>query len=118
MKNLLKMTMHTLVVACLLSTAMSGATAQQHANNKDRIATDANEAGRASDDPNAAKPDELSVEEKLRRMEELIERQQQDIKELRSLIERIAAKDANVAPTSKFVANTEAIRPGDAAEKT
>ena len=98
---------------------MSGAAAQQHANNKDRVATEADEsanARRALDEPNAAKPDELSVEEKLRRMEELIERQQQDIKELRALIERIAAKDANVAPAPMFAANTETV--AATAEKT
>lgn len=102
MKNFWKLTMRALLVACLTSIAMANATAQRHANDKDRTATDTNEsanARRTLDDPNATKPNDLSVDEKLRRMEELIERQQQDIKELRSLIEKLSTKDASVAPT-------------------
>jgi len=98
MKNFLQLTMQTLFVACLISITAVGAAAQRNANS------------RALDDANAAKPDDLSVDEKLRRMEELIERQQQDIKQLRSLVEKLAAKDASVAPTPTIAANTESAR--------
>lgn len=88
MKSLMKPTMSALFVVCLASTFLTEAIAQQQVNNRDALAVDNKTA-------NATKSEELRVGEKLLRMERLLELQQQEIKELRALVERIAAADKN-----------------------
>lgn len=93
MKTLLKLTTCALFVVCLISTSSTRATAQQQVNNNEPDSKAANL--RMSGPANATKPEELTVDEKLQRMEKLIELQQQEIKELRAQVERIAAADKN-----------------------
>lgn len=97
MRSFLKSTMYAVFVACFGLTLSTVALAQQ-ANNQ-ALAPESKVANlRTPDSANARKSDELSVNEKLQRMEQLIELQQQEIKELRALVERIVAADRNAAP--------------------
>ena len=110
MRSLLKPSMCALFVACLISTFFTRADAQQVTSTED-VAHDSKTANlRTSEPANARKFEELSVNEKLQRMEKLIESQQQEVKELRALVERIAAAEKNAAqiPTSEAHVDTAA----------
>lgn len=110
MRSLMKPAMCVLFVVCLITAVSTRAIAQQQVN-KDTIASDNKTANLGTPDATSTtKSDELSVNEKLERMEKLIESQQQEIKELRAVVERIAAADKSAAqiPTQDVHVDTAA----------
>lgn len=102
-----KIVVFSLLLLMVFSTCLRTASARQQvkemAKNLDNSTTDPKAARRDTDKSAAPKPSSGSVEDRLKAMEEVIERQQREIQTLREMVEKKNADNALAQPAAAVV---------------